>query len=151
MSEAQPWNRRMLAFAVARAGLAVVALVGLLVDHRTLDGAPIWIKPLKFGISSAIYALTWAWLCTLIDHRQKTVRKATAVIVWLLSVELILITLQAIRARKSHFNLSTLLDGVIYEVMATSIIVVWCGALVLTMLVVRSNIEDRSKKLTVAF
>lgn len=144
------WNKPMLWFAGLCAALAVASVVGLAVDDRTLLGAPIWVKPLKFAISSTAYALTWAWLCSLIDHRQRTVRRASVVIVVLLTIELVIITLQALRARRSHFNFATVPDVVLYEVMAVSIVAVWCGALVLTMLVVRSHIQDRSRKLTVA-
>jgi hypothetical protein len=140
----------MFVFAAGSALLAVVAFVGLLVDGRTLGGAPVWAKPLKFAISGAAYGLTWSWLCSLIDRRGKAVRKATAVIVGLLTLELILIFSQALRGKRSHFNFETMFDAVLYEVMATSIVIVWCGALVLTVLVLRSDIEDRPRKLTVA-
>lgn len=140
----------MLWFAGLCVALAVAAAVGLAVDDRTLLGAPIWAKPLKFAISGAAYGLTWAWLCSLIDHRQRTVRRASIMIVVLLTVELVLITLQAARTRRSHFNFATVPDAILYEVMAVSIIAVWCGALLLTVLVVRSHIQDRSRKLTVA-
>jgi hypothetical protein len=139
----------MFVFACACAALAVVATVGLLVDGRTLGGAPIWAKPLKFALSGAIYGLTWSWLCSLIDHRARTVRRASAVIVTLLGVELVLIIGQALRGRRSHFNFETVVDTVVYEVMAASIAVVWGGGLVLTVLVLRSDIRDRARRLTV--
>lgn len=145
----RPWNKPMLAFAGASAALAVVATIGLMIDDRTLGGAPIWAKPLKFAISGAIYGLTWSWLCSLIDRRERTVRRASAVIVTMLSLELVLIIGQAVRGRRSHFNFETVFDTVLYEVMATSIAIVWGGALVLTVLVLRSDIQDRALKLTV--
>ena len=42
-----------------------VSLVGLWVDPRTITGAPAWLKPAKFAISTAIYTLTLAWIFTL--------------------------------------------------------------------------------------
>lgn len=140
----------MLMLVAGCAVLIVVATIGMLVDDRTLGGAPIWAKPLKFGISGAVYGLTWAWLCSLIDHRQRTVRRASAVVAILIGVELVIIAGQALRGRRSHFNFESLFDAILYEIMAISIAVVWSGALVLTLLVVRSNIEDRARKLTVA-
>lgn len=139
----------MFAFACACAVLAVVATAGLLVDDRVLDGAPIWAKPLKFAISGAVYGATWSWLCGLIDHRERTVRRASAVIVGLLGLELVVIVGQVLRGRRSHFNFETLFDAVLYEIMAVSIVVVWCGALVLTVLVFRSDIQDRPLRLAV--
>jgi hypothetical protein len=139
----------MLVFACACAGLAVVATIGLLVDDRVLGGAPLWAKPLKFAISTTVYGLTWAWLCSHITVRQRTVRRASAVIVGLLTVELVIIVGQAARGRYSHFNFATIPDAVLYGIMAVSIVVVWCGNLILTLLVLRSDIHDRARKLAV--
>ena len=41
---------------------AGAALVGLLVDPRVITGAPAWLKPFKFAVSTAIYSLTLAWI-----------------------------------------------------------------------------------------
>jgi len=48
------WNKPMLVFAWVCAGLAIVSLAGLVVDQRMLDGAPVWVKPLKFAISGLV-------------------------------------------------------------------------------------------------
>src|SRR5688572_738903 len=52
-------------------GAAVVLLIAfaatlaaLWIDPRTITGAPAWLKPAKFAISTAIYALTLAWIFT---------------------------------------------------------------------------------------
>ena len=37
-------------------------LVGMLVDPRIITGAPAWLKPFKFAVSTAIYSLTLAWI-----------------------------------------------------------------------------------------
>lgn len=139
----------MFAFACACAVLAVVASAGMVLDGRVLGGAPIWAKPLKFAISGAVYGFTWSWLSGLIDHRERTVRRASAVIVWLLGLELVVIVGQVLRGRRSHFNFETMFDAVLYEIMAVSIVVVWAGALVLTVLVLRSHIEDRPRRLAI--
>lgn len=139
----------MLVFAYACAGLAVVATIGLLVDDRTLGGAPLWAKPFKFAVSSAVYGLTWSWLTSLITYRHHTVRRASAIIVGLLTVELVIIAGQAARGRYSHFNFATVPDAVLFEIMAASIVVVWCGNLVLTLLVLRSHIPDRARRLAI--
>lgn len=139
----------MLVFACACAALAVAATIGLLVDDRVLGGAPVWAKPLKFAVSGAVYGLTWSWLCSLITRRERAVRRATASIVALLSLELVIIVGQAARGRYSHFNFATVPDAILYEIMAVSIVVVWCGNLVLTLLVLRSDIPDRARGLAV--
>src|SRR5690242_21878637 len=44
--------------------VACASVVGLLVDPRIITGAPAWLKPLKFAISTAVYSLTLAWFFT---------------------------------------------------------------------------------------
>src|SRR4051812_46966498 len=41
---------------------AGAAIAGLIVDPRIVSGAPVWLKPLKFAVSTAIYSLTLAWM-----------------------------------------------------------------------------------------
>ena len=38
------------------------SIVGIWLDPRVIAGAPTWLKPAKFAISTAIYALTLAWV-----------------------------------------------------------------------------------------
>ena len=65
------------------AALAAFA-VGLFVDPRTIAGAPAWLKPAKFAASTAIYALTLAWVFTMLPSWRRTrllVGWTTAVVV----------------------------------------------------------------------
>jgi len=41
-------------------GVLGVSAIGLVVDPRVITGAPAWLKPAKFAISTAIYMLTLA-------------------------------------------------------------------------------------------
>src|SRR5947199_9165794 len=52
----------LTAVSVLMLGAFVGSLAGLTVDSRIVTGAPVWLKPAKFAISSAIYAGTLAWL-----------------------------------------------------------------------------------------
>ena len=40
------------------------SLAGLWLDPRVITGMPAWLKPAKFAISIAIYALTLVWVFT---------------------------------------------------------------------------------------
>src|SRR5690348_4945847 len=53
---------------------AAAALVGMLVDPRTITGAPAWLKPFKFGVSTAIYSVTLAWIFTYLPDRRRVRR-----------------------------------------------------------------------------
>ncbi|MBO0782291.1 MAG: hypothetical protein J2P37_26020, partial [Ktedonobacteraceae bacterium] len=85
----------------------LVALGGIIVDHRIITGMPAWVKPAKFAISISIYSFTLLWLLSFIKGHQRLVSlvaNATAVI---MIVEMVIIVGQVIRGTTSHFNNST--------------------------------------------
>ena len=88
--------------------LIVVSAVGLIVDDRVLLGAPIWLKPLKFAISFAIYSVTLAWMQS-IPHkgRRWTWWLATVFAVAGGFMDVSIVFLQAARGTFSHFNGAT--------------------------------------------
>ena len=49
----------------------VASLAAMAVDRTTILGAPTWLKPAKFAISSAIYAFTLAWIFTFLPNRRR--------------------------------------------------------------------------------
>ena len=53
-------------------GLLGVSVIGLLVDPRVITGAPAWLKPAKFAISTAIYMLTLAAIFTQLPAWSRT-------------------------------------------------------------------------------
>ena len=50
---------------------AIVCIIGLFVDSRALVGVNVWIKPLKFSISGAIYILTVGYCTTLYPYSNR--------------------------------------------------------------------------------
>jgi hypothetical protein len=96
--------------------------VGVFVDPRIITGAPAWLKPLKFAISTAVYSLTLAWIFTYLADWRRMRRFVgwTTAIVFLLEVALI--DYQAWRGTTSHFNVATRFDGTIFVVMGTAIL-----------------------------
>ncbi|TFD04424.1 hypothetical protein E3T28_02590 [Cryobacterium sinapicolor] len=133
---------------VAMAVLVVMCLIGLLVDHRTLTGAPIWAKPLKFSISVLVYGLTLAWLLPLLRRRHLAWWIGTAAMV-ALAIEMVVIVGAASVGVTSHFNVSTPLASVLWSVMAFSIVVVWLATLILAFLLFRADLGDRARSLAV--
>src|SRR5581483_4929420 len=55
-------------------GALAAALVGLVVDARTITGMPAWLKPAKFAASTAIYSLTLAWIFSYLPNWPATRR-----------------------------------------------------------------------------
>ena len=106
--------------------LTVVALVFLafsiawgLVDARQVDGAAVWMKPLKFALSFAVLFGTVA----LIEARlSPPVREGwlLRVIGWVMAAaflsEMAYMTYQAALGEASHFNMATPFNRMMYEV-----------------------------------
>ena len=92
----------------------VLTLAGLVADPRVILGAPVWLKPAKFAISTAIYAMTFAWIFTYLAAWPRLTRIVGATTAAVLVLEVALIAVQAARGTTSHFNVGTPLDGAIF-------------------------------------
>lgn len=135
------WNRPLLALAGAMILLAVVCVVGLLVDPRSLLGQPIWAKPLKFSVSLALYAPTLAWMITLVTgtRASRWASWAGTVVAATAAVEMVAIVGQVLRGRPSHFDVATPFDTAVWSVMAVSIVVLWTATLVVAVVLLRER------------
>jgi hypothetical protein len=102
--------------------VAGASVVGILVDPRVITGAPAWLKPFKFAISTAVYSLTLAWIFRWLSDWPRVRRFVgwTTAIVFVLEVSII--DVQAWRGTTSHFNVSTTLDMVLFFVMGAAIL-----------------------------
>jgi uncharacterized membrane protein YhaH (DUF805 family) len=137
------WHRPLLFLSATMTALTPVFLVLVFVDGRTLDGFPLWIKPMKFAISFALYSFTWAWLLSL-RHRAGRVSwwMGTALVVAAFA-EVALIAFQSARGRHSHFNEATSLDGSIWIAMGVTIGVLMLANLVAAVFVIVDRQADR--------
>ena len=132
------------------AGMALLALVtaGLaVVDQRTLVGAPLWFKPVKFSISIALYSLALAWM--LGQLRERTMRRTGWVIVAGLVLEMVIIVGQAARGQMSHFNRDGGLGSVLFPIMGATITVVWFATLAIALRFLREPGRDRAMTLAI--
>ncbi|MEV7671431.1 hypothetical protein ACWDNT_30140 [Streptomyces sp. NPDC000963] len=129
--------------------LALVSAVGLAVDDRILVGVPIWAKPFKFSVSFVAYSLSLAWMLSLLPRGRRTGWWAGTVIAVASAVEMALITLQVVRGTQSHFNRATPFDDTVFQIMGGTVVVLWLGALVIALLLLRARILDRAMAWTV--
>jgi hypothetical protein len=101
-----------------------LSLLGLALDPTIVTGAPVWLKPLKFAISTAIFTFTVAYI---LGCLRKT-RRFAAVLGWFLAaalfLEIFLIDMQAARHTTSHFNYTTQFDAMVFAAMGIGILVV---------------------------
>ncbi|MEU5984276.1 hypothetical protein [Streptomyces sp. NPDC047434] len=124
--------------------LAVVSVGGLFVDDRMLVGVPIWSKPFKFSVSFVAYAMTLAWMLSLLPRGRRVGWWAGTVLTAASVVEMVIITVQVVRGRQSHFNNETPLDAALFQVMGATVVVLWLAALVIAVLLLRARILDRA-------
>lgn len=110
-------------------GLAHVAVWG--VRGGPWEGPVTWRKPILFGISGGLTAVSAGWVWSLLPRRRGDVLLA-AVMAGTLFLEVLLIDLQAWRGVASHFNRSTPLDSFLYDAMGVLILFVSAVLLDLT-------------------
>ena len=121
-----------------------VSVVAMGLDHREILGAPRWLKPAKFGISTAMYAFTLAWMFRFLPERPRL----KAVVGWIVAIvvvlEVFLIDLQAARGVTSHFNVGTTFDASVFEIMGTAILIAWLASIALTVALFRQRYADEA-------
>ena len=109
--------------------LEINCLIGWMFDSRTLVGLNVWVKPMKFSISGGIYVLTCGFLITLYPFSRRKKNIVNNIISWTMALEICIVVLQAARGVRSHYNQSSLFDGILFGSMGILI-----GVIVLTMI-----------------
>ncbi|MGB7207054.1 MAG: hypothetical protein WBD27_00200 [Pyrinomonadaceae bacterium] len=93
----------------------------MLFDSTQVLGINRWIKPIKFFISIAIFL----WTVAVYLRYLQGWNRLSAVLSWgfilIFTIEMVLVVMQAARGTKSHFNVSTAFDGMVYAIMGLSI------------------------------
>ena len=120
--EGPRWQRGLWVLAGVMFGVALVAAVGVFVDPRLIGGQPAWLKPLKFGLSTGVYAVSVAPALRRLVHRPRLQWGAAWTTVWVMAIEVGCIALQAARGTTSHFNFSTPFDSAVVTVMGVAIV-----------------------------
>jgi hypothetical protein len=99
------------------AALTVPFAIGVLADPRVITGAPAWLKPLKFAVSTALYSFTLAWVFSFLPDRERMRRIVGRGTAAAFVLEVAMIGGQAARGTTSHFNVATPFDAVIFATM----------------------------------
>lgn len=143
------WHRPLLWLGFAMIALAIFCIVAAFIDPREVLGADLWLKPLKFALSTALYSFTWGWLIPQLDRAKRLAWWAGTVMAILLALELAIIVGAAAVGTTSHFNVSTPFATALWAVMAASISVVWVATFAVSILLFRTQLGDAARSLAI--
>lgn len=96
---------------------AIGCILGLFIDDRIIMGVNVWIKPLKFTISGGIFILTVGYLVTLYPYSVRKKNIINNITAFTLLIEIGIIVYQGARGVQSHYNNTTLIDGLLFGAM----------------------------------
>ena len=134
----------LMGTAALMAVVLAAAIVGLAIDPRVITGAPVWLKPVKFAVSIAIYTATLAWIFTLIPEWTRTRRVIGWTTAISMVIEIVIICTQAWRGTTSHFNVGTPADAALFAVMGVAIVVQTLSTIAVAVALWRHRFEDRA-------
>lgn len=122
----------------------LVLLIPMAFDNTQILGIDRWIKPFKFLLSSGIYLLTFAWLCGDLPP-SRFIRLFSSQIALAIIVENVVITVQAARGVKSHFNIESLSGGIVFALMGLFIAYNTIWVIIFTYRYIIANFTELSR------
>lgn len=140
LTDARRGHAGLYRFAIAMGGLAAVLAVLAVVDQRTLLGAPLWFKPLKFAVSFAAYSGALAWMLGQLP--RPAMQWTGRVIVAAAVAEMVIITGQAARGVRSHFNDDDPTGVLLFAVMGATIVVLYLATVAIALRFLREPGRD---------
>ena len=115
-------NALLFWFGLFNLAVAIVCLILMPFEQTQILGVNRWLKPFKFYSSVGIMVLTMGWLLYYLNNFKK-IRTYSWFIVISMFFENGLIIMQAIRETTSHFNSTSTLNGIVFNLMGIFILV----------------------------
>ena len=115
-------NALLFWFGLFNLAVAVICLVLMAFEETEILGVNRWLKPFKFYSSVGIMILTMGWLMYYLND-QKKVRRYSRIMAIAMLFENGLIMMQAIRNTTSHFNSTSVFNGIVFNVMGILIMI----------------------------
>ena len=119
------------------------------VNTETILGINSMIKPLKFALSTWIYAWTMAYLLFYVNN-QNRVKWYSILATVVMLYENGVITIQAFRGKLSHFNQTELLGGILYAIMGVLIVWLTTATLIISLRFIFQKTDSISKPLALS-
>jgi hypothetical protein len=116
-------------------------LVAMMFDSRQITGVNAWLKPAKFGLSSAVTCFSLAWIAGYLGDWPRIRDWSGRVFAASIAIEIVVIDLQAARGTTSHFNMVTPFDRLAFITMGISICTLWLSMASMTYALMRQQIE----------
>lgn len=139
-------HRPLAVLAACMAVLSVVAAIGVILDDRTLVNASIWLKPFKFTVSIAIYALTLAWMISLLPKARRWGWWMGTLVAAGLAADMVLLMWQIIfRGRQLHFNHADPTDKLINNILPAATYLIWAATLVVALFLLFQRLPDKAQ------
>src|SRR6187401_1638357 len=115
-------NALLFWFGLFNLAVAIVCLILMPFEETQILGVNRWLKPFKFYSSVGIMILTMGWLMYYLNNRKK-VRRYSRIMVVTMFFENGLIMMQAIRNTTSHFNDTSVFNGIVFNIMGILIMI----------------------------
>jgi len=138
-------HRPLVVLAGAMTVMLIASALGLLFDDRTLLNAPLWAKPFKFAVSVGMYALTLAWLLSLVRRGKRAGWWMGTLFAVGIGADMAMLVWQiAFRGRTLHFNKATESDVLINNLVAGGAYLAWFSTLAVVILLLCQKLPDRA-------
>ena len=131
--------------------LTLALLILLPLDSRTVLNEAVWIKPLKFSISTAIYTATIVWLLGYLERPRWLVKTLAGLTAFALTLEMGAIIVQASRGVRSHYNQATPFDEILWGSMGAMIMLLWVTNFVILGILLFKRLDNRPFKWALVF
>lgn len=124
------------------AAMMVPTLLAAALDPRTLYDVNVWVKPLKFQASIALYLLTLAWFAAWLPagtKQKRWYRVYSGIVLFAMLAEIAWIMHAAALGVPSHFNETTPLRAAVFALMGVFAIILTSASLVYGVLIARNK------------
>lgn len=125
------WHPFLTQIGFANAILAIICFALMGMDDRTLLGVSVWLKPMKFAMSLAIFSWTIVWLIHVYNYSEKWTKRAGNFFGVLTLIEIFTILFPASQGQLSHYNDQELIYSINWATMGIAIHLTAVGLLVM--------------------